>query len=195
MIENRPASLAANPLYGAMPEGLVSVDTTSLPEILRLDLDNLSGIQPITATMARAARDELRDDPSPGEIELYREQETAFQLVFIVFNRLGLRLGSEEDPAVGVHGLKAELTRRTTQGVWPEGIPVWAAPLAVLALACDPERELGDMRRAGGCQGQAGLRERRAGDCGQHQTGSRARQGKTHGEPLGYVCNPPSLRT
>lgn len=95
MIENRPASLAANPLYGAMPEGLVSVDTTSLPEILRLDLDTLSGIQPITATMARAARGELRDDPSAGEIEVYREQGTTFQLVFIVFNLFDLRTSGD----------------------------------------------------------------------------------------------------
>jgi hypothetical protein len=89
VIRDRPPSLAENPLYVALPDGEVRVDLSSLPEILRLDLDTLSGIQPITATMAAAAGGELRDDPSPGEIALHRERGTAFQLIFVVFNLFG----------------------------------------------------------------------------------------------------------
>ncbi len=99
MIQDRPASLAANPHYTALPDGVVSVDVRPLPEILRLDLDTLSGIQPITTAMAKAAGGELRDDPSAGEIELHRERETAFQLIFMVFNLFALQVA--EDRVVG----------------------------------------------------------------------------------------------
>lgn len=99
MIQDRPASLAANPHYTALPDGLVSVDVRPLPAILRLDLDTLSGIQPITAAMAEAAGGDLRDDPSAGEIELYTARETAFQLIFVVFNLFALK--AVEDRVVG----------------------------------------------------------------------------------------------
>jgi len=99
VIENRPASLAANALYTALPEGVVSVDVSALPEILRLDLDTLSGVQPITESMAKAAGGELRDDPSPGEIALHRENGTAFQLVLVAFNLFALQV--VEDRIIG----------------------------------------------------------------------------------------------
>lgn len=89
MIRDRPASLAGNPHYTALPEGEIVVDLSSLPEILRLDLDSLSGIQPITRSMVEAAGGLFRDDPSPGEIALHLERGTAFQMVFVVFNLCG----------------------------------------------------------------------------------------------------------
>lgn len=91
MIRDRPSTLANAPYYSALPEGPLRIDLSSLPQILKLDLATLSGIQPITAAMAGAAGGELRDDPSAGEIDLYRERGTAFQLVFIVYNLFDFR--------------------------------------------------------------------------------------------------------
>ena len=91
MIRDRPISLADMPYYAALPKGPLRIDLSSLPEILKLDLANLSGIQPITAAMAGAAGGDLRDDPSPGEIDLYRERGTAFQVVFVVYNLFDFR--------------------------------------------------------------------------------------------------------
>lgn len=89
MIRDRPQSLAANPYYAALPEADVAIDVSSLPDILRLDLDTLSGVQPVTAAMAVAAGGVLRDDPSEAELAFHRERGTAFQLIFIVFNLFG----------------------------------------------------------------------------------------------------------
>ncbi|MDZ4363505.1 endonuclease domain-containing protein [Brevundimonas sp.] len=91
MIRDRPPSLAGTPSYTALPNGPLRIDRSGLPDILNLDLETLSGIQPITAAMAGAADGVLRDDPSPSEIALYRERETAFQLVSVVYNLFDFR--------------------------------------------------------------------------------------------------------
>jgi hypothetical protein len=52
MIENRPAALLADPAYGVLPKLPLAVDWTSIPELIRLSVLDLSGIQPPTEAMA-----------------------------------------------------------------------------------------------------------------------------------------------
>lgn len=55
-----------------------------MPELVRASILDLGGIQPITSAMAKAAGGELRDKPSAGEIELFRQRETQFQMISVV---------------------------------------------------------------------------------------------------------------
>ena len=91
MIRDRPPSLAENPFYARTPRADVTVDLSSLPDLLRLDLLSLSGVQPITRAIAEAAGGDLRDNPSPGEVALHRRRDTQFQLIFIVLNLFDLQ--------------------------------------------------------------------------------------------------------
>jgi hypothetical protein len=73
MIENRPAFLLADPAYRTLPKLPLKVDWASIPELLRVAMLDLSGIQPITKAMAEAAGGKMWDKPSEGEIELFRK--------------------------------------------------------------------------------------------------------------------------
>lgn len=55
-----------------------------IPEIVRVSLEPLSGIQPITKQMADRAGGVLHTKPSDGEIELFRQQGTTFQMIKLV---------------------------------------------------------------------------------------------------------------
>lgn len=81
MIRRRPKSLLADVSYCRPPKAPVLLDWTSIPELLRVSMLNLSGIQPRTDAIFRAAGGTLRDVPSEGEIALFRERGTTFQLV------------------------------------------------------------------------------------------------------------------
>lgn len=86
MIENRPASLLADPAYRTLPKLPLKVDWASIPELLRVAMLDLSGIQPITKAMAEAARGKMWDKPSEEEIELFRKRGTTFQLISVVLS-------------------------------------------------------------------------------------------------------------
>lgn len=86
MIEDRPASLLADPTYRTLPKLPLKVDWTSIPELLRAAMLDLSGIQPITKAMAEAAGGKMWDKPSEGEVELFRQRGTNFQLVSVVLS-------------------------------------------------------------------------------------------------------------
>src|SRR5262249_13126537 len=81
MIENRPASLLADPTYGILPKLPLAPDWSSVPELIRVATLDLGGIQPVTKAMAEAAGGTLHDMPSEGEIELFRKRGTNYQLV------------------------------------------------------------------------------------------------------------------
>jgi hypothetical protein len=86
MIENRPAALLADPAYGVLPKLPLAVDWTSIPELIRISMLDLSGIQPPTEAMAKAAGGVLHDKPSDAEIELFRQRGTTFQLISVVLS-------------------------------------------------------------------------------------------------------------
>lgn len=86
MIENRPASLLADAAYGTLPKLPLALDWSSVPELIRVATLDLGGVQPITKAMAEAAGGTLHDKPSEGEIALFTERGTTFQLVSIVLS-------------------------------------------------------------------------------------------------------------
>lgn len=86
MINNRPKYLLDQHDYRQLPQKPFAVDFGALPELVREALGPLGGIQPVTAEMGKAAKGELRDMPSPGEIELFKSKGTMFQPVFLVLS-------------------------------------------------------------------------------------------------------------
>lgn len=86
MIDKRPAALLADPAYSTLPKTPLKVDWTSIPELTRVSILDLSGIQPITKAMAEAAGGKMFDKPSEREIELFRKRDTKFQLVSVVLS-------------------------------------------------------------------------------------------------------------
>lgn len=86
MIDKRPAALLADPAYSTLPKTPLKVDWTSIPELTRVSILDLSGIQPITRAMAEAAGGKMFDKPSEREIELFRKRGTKFQLVSVVLS-------------------------------------------------------------------------------------------------------------
>lgn len=86
MIEKRPASLLADASYCRLPKPPFLLDWTSIPELLRVSMLDLGGIQPLTDAMFKAASGTLHDIPSEGETALFRERGTTFQLVSVVLS-------------------------------------------------------------------------------------------------------------
>lgn len=56
----------------------------SIPEVVRVSMMPLSGIQPITTEMFEAAGRELLTKPSEAEVELFRKKKTSFQMISLV---------------------------------------------------------------------------------------------------------------
>lgn len=86
MIRDRPAHLLESPEYGRLPTTPFSVASDVVPELVRESLGPLGGIQPVTSAMAEAAGGALSDRPSAGEVELFRERGTRFQLISVVIS-------------------------------------------------------------------------------------------------------------
>ena len=84
MIENRPALLLDRSDYLRPPKVPVRIEYASVPELIKFSLIQLSGVQPIIEAAAAAAGEALLDALSPGEIDLYRERGTQFQLISVV---------------------------------------------------------------------------------------------------------------
>ena len=81
MITHRPDHLLAEAAYKTLPAAPLSLDWSSIPELVRVVTLDLSGVQPPTKAMADAAGGEMHDKPSEGEIELFQARGTTFQLV------------------------------------------------------------------------------------------------------------------
>jgi hypothetical protein len=86
MIQNRPAALLADAAYRTLPKPPLAPDWTSIPELIRISMLDLSGIQPVTREMMEAAGGTLHDKPCEGEVALFRERGTQFQLVSVVLS-------------------------------------------------------------------------------------------------------------
>lgn len=91
MIKDRPAHLLAQVDYKPLPDRPFQISFDALPELLRRSLGPLSGIQPITGAMAKAAAGELRDMPGAAEVDLFKATATRFQPVFLVISIAHLR--------------------------------------------------------------------------------------------------------
>lgn len=86
MIYNRPKYLLDQDDYKKLPLRPFAADFGSLPELVRIALGSLGGIQPVTGEMAEVADGELHDIPSKGEIKLFKEKGTLFQSIFVVLS-------------------------------------------------------------------------------------------------------------
>ena len=61
MIENRPASLLADPAYSILPWLPISLDWSPILDLVHTATLDLGGIQPITKAMVNAAGGTLHD--------------------------------------------------------------------------------------------------------------------------------------
>jgi len=86
MIESRPQQLLSDPTYNTLLPPPYKLDLSPVPELVKLSLLTLGGVQPITGEMSQAAGGLLSDTPTPGEVELFRNKGARFQLIFIVLN-------------------------------------------------------------------------------------------------------------
>lgn len=91
MIDNRPDLLLSLPHYTGVPATDFSVDMLAIPELVRLSIAALGGVQPVTGAMAAAAGGAMRDKPSDGEIALHQKLGSRFQLIMVVMNVAALR--------------------------------------------------------------------------------------------------------
>lgn len=95
MIKDRPDTLLADPCYR---EGLgppYALDWRAVPELVRASMLDLGGIQPVTRAMAEAAGGALLDTPSEGEIALFRERGTQFQMISVIASTLAIARESD----------------------------------------------------------------------------------------------------
>ncbi|MER9191229.1 endonuclease domain-containing protein [Mesorhizobium australicum] len=70
--------------YRTLPRAPLAVDWTSVPELIRVAMLDLGGVQPVTKAMAEAAGGTLHDKPSAAEITLFQTRKTTFQMVSVV---------------------------------------------------------------------------------------------------------------
>jgi len=84
MIKDRPAHLLTDPSYSIRPPLPYRVDMSPVPDLVVRSVGDLAGIQPVTKAMFDAARGELTDKPSEGEVALFRAAGTEFQLIWII---------------------------------------------------------------------------------------------------------------
>ncbi|MFW2545737.1 hypothetical protein ACN2XU_24270 [Primorskyibacter sp. 2E107] len=79
-----PARLDAYREHLLVPPRPFAAAWEDIPEIIRVGLEPLSGIQPITGKMADVAGGELHTKPSEAEVQFFREQGTTFQMIKLV---------------------------------------------------------------------------------------------------------------
>jgi len=84
MIRDRPAHLLADHAYSHRPKPPYALDWSAVPELVRVSILDLGGIQPVTGAMMAAAGGSIYDKPSEAEVALFRERRTAFQMVSVV---------------------------------------------------------------------------------------------------------------
>jgi hypothetical protein len=90
-IYNRPAFLTDDPAYKTIPALPIGLDLRTVPEWVKASLLQLGGVQPITTEMVEAAGGVLSDEPTPGEVALYRRNQTRFQTVSVIVSIAAFR--------------------------------------------------------------------------------------------------------
>ena len=113
MINDRPQALLDDPVYCTLPKPPLRVDWSSVPELIRVAMLDLGGVQPITKAMAEAAGGELRDKPSDGEIALFKQRGTHFQMISVV---LSVVAAGESDGALNVKPFAVTLIPGSKRG-------------------------------------------------------------------------------
>lgn len=99
MIRDRPTHLLNQEDYKKLPAKPFHVNFGIIPELVRKSVGPVSGIQPATGAMVKAAGGALHDMPSEGEIELFRKAETRFQAIVVVMNIAHLKVDGEVSTA------------------------------------------------------------------------------------------------
>lgn len=70
MIKNRPATLLADVAYRTLPKLPFALDWTSIPELIRVAMLDLGGVQLVARRMAEGAAGPLRDKLSVYETRI-----------------------------------------------------------------------------------------------------------------------------
>ncbi|MBW4630522.1 MAG: endonuclease domain-containing protein [Iphinoe sp. HA4291-MV1] len=91
MIVNRPLILEEIPYYKKLPRLPFAPNFSALPEVLKVDVLTLDGIEPITLDIAKLYPSGIPLQPSQKAIDYYLKQEIKFQMVFVVANFYDLR--------------------------------------------------------------------------------------------------------
>ncbi|MEO1405733.1 MAG: hypothetical protein AAFV54_04490 [Pseudomonadota bacterium] len=87
MIQDRPARVKDFGERVLVPSAPFSVSWEMVPEVVRLSLMPVFGIQPVTSAMFKAANQRtLSHVPTEGEIAYFRERDTQFQMVQVVLS-------------------------------------------------------------------------------------------------------------
>ncbi|MGV1949668.1 endonuclease domain-containing protein [Agrobacterium vitis] len=84
MIQARPERLADFGERVLVPSVPFSISWEMVPELVRLSLLPVCGVQPVTNAMCKAANGELAHLPTIGEIAHFRERCTQFQMIQVV---------------------------------------------------------------------------------------------------------------
>lgn len=96
MIVNRPVELEKIPYYNFLPNKPIAFDHSSLPEILRFDLFELSGLLPITLDISNLCPEGIiTEHPSEAVIDYYKKHNINFQMIFVVANIYDIRDADE----------------------------------------------------------------------------------------------------
>lgn len=92
MIVNRPVELEKIPYYNFLPNKPIAFDYSGLPEILRVDLFELSGLLPITLDISDLCPEGIiTEHPSEAVIDYYKKHNINFQMIFVVANIYDIR--------------------------------------------------------------------------------------------------------
>ena len=94
MIRDRPEILLADNNYTTRPPLPYRIDWSPVPDLIRQSTADLGGVQPVTGAMIKAAAGDLRDEPSEGELSLFRQTNTQFQVISVVASLVAI--GQEE---------------------------------------------------------------------------------------------------
>ncbi|MBY5316720.1 endonuclease domain-containing protein [Rhizobium leguminosarum] len=100
MIRNRPKHLLDQDGYNKFPSEPFFLGIGAVPELLRGSLEAVTGIQPVTTAMLEAAGGAITDMPTSGEVQLFNNLGTKFQLISIVANLALLRKTEENWEAI-----------------------------------------------------------------------------------------------
>lgn len=85
MIHDRPKRVADFGERVLVPPKPFSISWEMVPEVVRLSLEPVFGVQPVTSEMFKAAGGQpLSQTPSAGEIEYFREKGAQFQMIQMV---------------------------------------------------------------------------------------------------------------
>lgn len=72
--------------YTKLPPAAFSVSWDMIPEPVRVSLEPLFGIQPVTQEMCVAAKGKLFVEPSLNEVKLFKEKNAQFQMINVVLS-------------------------------------------------------------------------------------------------------------